>query len=208
MLRQEGMQNPQPDFEADESRRLLLEESDQVLEKVEQLRLAEARAVPASLRRAIAVLQARLGRQEPPPPPATLRAAHSMVFAVQQRLMAANPRNPGTRAHPGRAAGAPRMQAVRAGARWKVLTLPPRPAAGDPGLWLELADATVERALERWAYAQFHAVRAARENGQAGLELAVARVAWANYFELRSEAARLRLSLSGQRPAAPAARRL
>jgi hypothetical protein len=202
------MQSPEPDFQADESRRRLLEESDRVLEKVEQLRLVEASAVPQSLRRAIAGLQARLGRQDPPPPPATLRAAHSMVFAVQQRLMAANPRNPGTRAHPGRAAGAPRMQAVRAGARWKVLTLPPQPATGDPAQWLELVDATVERALERWAYAQFHAARAARENGQPGLELALARVAWANYYELSIEADKLRLSLSGRRPAEPGARRL
>jgi hypothetical protein len=201
------MQSPQQELQADESRRRLLEESDRVLEQVEQLRLAEARAVPQSLRSAIAVLQARLGRQDPPLPPATLRAAHSMVFAVQQRLMAANPRNPGTRAHPGRAAGAPRVQPVRPGATWKVLTLPPRPPAGDPDLWLELADATVERSLERWAYAQFHAVRAARENGQAGVELALARVAWANYYELRCEAERLRLSLRGRRPAEPEARR-
>jgi hypothetical protein len=201
------MRDALPELSPDEPRRRLLDESDLVLEAVEQLRLVDARAVPESLREAIASLQARLGRRDLPPPPATLRAAHSMVFAVQQRLMAANPRNPGTRAHPGRAAGSPRLQAVRPGASWKILTLPPRPATGDQAAWLELVEATVERALERWAYAQYQAARAAREHGQAGLELALARAAWTNYYQLSREAEELRLTLSGQRQAERAALR-
>lgn len=191
----------------DAGRRLLLGESDRLLEAVEDLRLAEAPRVPDSLGRAIAKLQARLGRKEPPLPPATLGAAHSMVFAVQSRLMAANPRNPRGRAHPGRPEGTPRMQALRLGARWKMLALPARPAGESEAAWLELIEATVERALERWAYAQHQASRAAREGGDARREVAVAGAAWSNYYQLMLEAERICLSLRSraQRPAVPAA---
>src|SRR6202163_208042 len=79
-------------------RRSLLAESDLLLDDVETLRLQDETEAPPSLREAIHTLQLRLGRRNPPVPPATLHAAHDLVFAVQQRLMAANPNHP----HPNR----------------------------------------------------------------------------------------------------------
>ncbi|HKC19709.1 MAG TPA: hypothetical protein VKE27_08755, partial [Candidatus Dormibacteraeota bacterium] len=70
-------------------RRIMLAESDLLLEDVETLRLEEKMEAPMRLREAIRALQIRLGRRNPPLPPATLDAAHDLVFAVQQRLMAA-----------------------------------------------------------------------------------------------------------------------
>ena len=64
-------------------------ESDGLLDDVEELHLEDRTEAPQPLREAIRALQIRLGRHDPPMPPATLRAAHDLVFAVQQRLMAA-----------------------------------------------------------------------------------------------------------------------
>ena len=167
-------------------------ESDQLLEQVEILRLLDHEEAPVTLREAIRMLQVRLGRIDPPLPPATLHAAHDLVFAVQQRLMAANPKHPGPNRHRGRAAGQPIVTRVHNEKLWKVLTLP-SPTSGEPDDdWLELVDATVERAWDRWCYAQQHALRAARARQQPVIALAVARMAWSNYWELREEAERIR----------------
>src|SRR5712692_513305 len=99
-------------------RRTLLVESDDLLDKVERLRLEDRRDVPRSLSEAIRCLQNRLGRPDPPIPPATLHAAHDLVFAVQQRLMAANPNNPQPNRHVGRPGGQPVVTVVRAWDRW------------------------------------------------------------------------------------------
>src|SRR5229473_1851182 len=85
-------------------RRSLMAESDSLLEDVERLRLEDRNEVPQQLREAIHSLQVRLGRADPPVPPATLHAAHDLVFAVQQRLMAANPKHPRPKQHAVRAA--------------------------------------------------------------------------------------------------------
>jgi hypothetical protein len=188
---------------AEQRRRRLLAESDALLDHVEQLRLEDETVAPERLRNAIRTLQIRLGRREPPPAPATLTAAHELVLAVQQRLMAANPRNVLPRSHPGRASGQPLMARIRGGARWKLLTLPPLPAAGPDHGWLALVDDTVERACDRWAYAQHQVTRAAREKVGVEAALAIARAAWRNYWELRLEADRLRLSLGAPAPTAP-----
>jgi hypothetical protein len=168
-------------------RRTLLAESDSILDDVESLRLEDHTEAPPPLREAIRALQVRLGRSDPPLPPATLHAAHDLVFAVQQRLMAANPNNPRPNRHAGRPGGQPVMTVVREDRLWKLLTLPPPNGAGDDE-WLELVECTVERAWDRWCYAQQHAVRAARERFKAQLALAVARTAWSNYWELHQEA--------------------
>ena len=47
---------------------------------------------------------------------------------------------------------------------------------------------TVERAFDRWCYAQQHAIRAAQEQFKPHIALAVARTAWSNYWELNLEA--------------------
>ena len=188
-----------PDEAAAESRRRsLLAESDALLDDVENLRLEDQAEAPARLREAIRALQIRLGRRNPPLPPATLDAAHDLVFAVQQRLMAANPNHPRPNRHVGRPSGQPVVTVVREDRRWKVLTLPPPPSSADEADWIAMVDCTVERAWDRWCYAQQQAVRAAREHFKAHLAVAVTRAAWSNYWELLQEAERIKERLRGQ----------
>jgi len=185
--------------EPEESRRrFLMAESDRLLEQVETLRLMDEEDAPNSLREAIRLLQVRLGRKDPPLPPATLHAAHDLVFAVQQRLMAANPKHPRPNRHRGRAEGQPIVTRVYDGRLWKVLALPTPPNGSADDEWLDLVDATVERAWDRWCYAQQHAVRAARSSHQPRTALAVARIAWANYWDLGEEARRIRSRLGAR----------
>jgi site-specific DNA recombinase len=126
-------------------RRSLMAESDGLLDDVERLRLDDHSEVPKQLRDAICALQVRLGRTDPPPAPATLHAAHDLVFAVQQRLMAANPKHPRPNRHAGRPGGQPVVTVLRDGGLWKLLTLPP-PGGTPDDAWLELVECTVERA--------------------------------------------------------------
>ena len=188
--------------QASETRRKsLLAESDVLLDDVETLRLQDKTEAPPRLREAIRALQLRLGRRNPPLPPATLHAAHDLVFAVQQRLMAANPNHPRPNRHTGRPSGQPVVTVVRDERVWKVLTLPSPLNGADDAEWLELVDSTVERAWDRWCYAQQHAVRAAREHFKAPVAVAVARAAWNNYWELLEEAERISERLRAQRRA-------
>ena len=195
---------------AESRRRTLMDESDRLLDEVESLRLADAEQATDSLRDAIRLLQRRLGRTDPPLPPSTLHAAHDLVFAVQQRLMAANPNNPRPNRHQGRPGGQPVMTRVRDEKLWKLLTLPPPNGAADDE-WMELVESTVERAWDRWCYAQQHAVRAARSRTRPVVALAVARTAWTNYWELHLESQairnRLRARPSSTRAGSPAAPR-
>jgi hypothetical protein len=191
-------------------RRSLMAESDSLLEDVERLRLDDRDHVPESLRDAIRSLQVRLGRTDPPVAPATLHAAHDLVFAVQQRLMAANPKHPRPNRHAGRPSGQPVITVVRDEGMWKLLTLPPPPGGFTDDGWLELVESTVERAWDRWCYAQQHAVRAAQEKYRPHIALAVARTAWANYWDLYVEAEeirrRLKVASSSRRGGSLAAR--
>ena len=173
-------------------RRSLLAESDVLLDDVETLRLQDETEAPPRLREAIHALQVRLGRRNPPVPPATLHAAHDLVFAVQQRIMAANPNLPNPNRHVGRPSGQPVMTRVADNRVWKVLTLPFPTNGATDAEWLELVDCTVERAWDRWCYAQQHAARAAREHFKAPIAAAVAQVAWVNYWELLMESERIR----------------
>ena len=185
-------------------RRLLLAESDLLLEDVEMLRLHDAVEAPLRLREAIRALQIRLGRRNPPVAPATVDAAHELVFAVQQRLMAANPHHPRPARHGDRPGGQPVFTVVRGDRRWKLLTLPPPTESGDQAEWLELVEATVERAFHRWCYAQQQAVRAARLRVHPSLAVAVASAAWSNYWMLVQDAERLPTA-GRERPAAGSA---
>jgi hypothetical protein len=182
-------------------RKALLAESDVLLDDVEHLRLSDKTNAPPRLREAIHALQLRLGRRNPPLPPATLEAAHDLVFAVQQRLMAANPKFPHPSRHQGRPTGQPIVTVVRANRTWKVLTLPSPPAGGDDNEWQEMIDSTVERAWDRWCYAQQHAVRAARDHFKAAIAVAIARAAWANYWELLEESEQISERLRGRQRA-------
>ena len=181
---------------AERQRRLLLAESDNLLDDVETLRLHDANEAPQRLREAIRALQIRLGRRNPPVPAGTLDAAHELVFAVQQRLMAANPHNPRPLRHLGRPSGQPIFTIVRDDRRWKVLTLPPPTSNGEDADWIELVESTVERAWDRWCYAQQQAVRAAKVRTHAHLAVAVAAAAWDNYWTLVQDAERIKSRLN------------
>jgi acetyl-CoA synthetase len=175
---------------AEDHRRRMLAESDRILEQVEELRLADQRLCPPLLAEAIRSLLLGLGRL-PADRPRTVRAAHHMVFAVQGRLMAANPRQPRPRAQPGRPTGVPRLTVLRQGGAWKFLALPPPPPGVEPAVvadWRHLVELTVGRALDRWACAQDQAVQAARARHGAGRAVHRAHAAWRNYWELRCEA--------------------
>jgi hypothetical protein len=197
------------DETAEGRRRSLMTESDSLLDDVERLRLDDRLDLPDTLRDAIRALQVRLGRADSAVAPATLHAAHDLVFAVQQRLMAANPKHPRPNRHAGRPGGQPVITVVRDGGLWKLLTLPPPPVGGADEAWLELVDSTVERAWDRWCYAQQHAVRAAQEGYKPQVALAVARTAWANYWDLYIEAdeirGRVRAAISARPPGSPGA---
>ncbi len=182
---------PEPD-ESDAHRRLLLRQADALLTRVEELRLARLRAVPEDLQLAVRGLQGAVGQLDHAPERFSVGGAQQAIFSIQQRLMSANPRRPAIRAHVGRAVGSPVLEPIRPGVEWKLLVLPPQPSSAAHGEhWRELVAATVERALERWFYAQHHALQAVREGEDAGAALVVARVAWNNYWELLEEAARL-----------------
>src|SRR2546421_1813228 len=120
---------PAPPAEAELVRRDMLAHADRLLDAVEELRLAQESSLPPTLREAIRSLQLRIGRAESSNP-RTVRAAQLLVFAVQQRLMAANPRHRRPHSHLGRASGTPRVTTTERGVEWKELTLPP---AAPPG---------------------------------------------------------------------------
>ena len=181
----------------------MLAQSDILLDDVEMLRLADATRAPLRLREAIRALQIRLGRRNPPPAPETLDAAHDLVFTVQQRLMAANPRNPRPVRHDGRPTGQPIVALVLDDRKWKLLTLPAPTSEGDDIEWLDLVDATVERAWDRWCYAQQHAVRAAKLRVRPRAAFAVATVAWENYWNLLQDAERIRDVINASRGRGP-----
>ena len=67
----------------------------------------------------------------------------------------------------------------------------PGPSPSGPDEWRLNVHATLERALDRWAYAQHHAAQAARDRSGAKQALARARTAWSNYWQLKEEAERL-----------------
>ena len=172
--------------EREVNRRRLLGEADRILDSVEELRLVDRRSVPPALAQAIEALQLRLGRRGTSP--STLASAHRLVLALEARLMGANPRVAATRVHTGRPAGQPVVRVLQGGLRWKLLTLPAPPVTGPSDAWLELLDATVERACERWMYAQERARRAAQDRRDTLASLGRARLAWTNYWELLLEA--------------------
>jgi hypothetical protein len=187
----EGDREDDPE-DGEARRRRMLAESDRLLDRVERLRLMEQHLLPAALSTAICSLQTVAGRAGGVQP-RTVNAAQQLLFSVQQRLMAANPRNPQPLAHPGRAAGASRVAHIGSGGvTWRFLSLPAPGGSRSEAEWRERVELTVERALDRWSYVQGRAVAAARARRPDALrELARARAAWSNYWELRCEAQRV-----------------
>ena len=163
------------------SRQALLARSDDLLDELEVLRLRDRLLTPAALRRRIEGLRsdARFPERSAP---RSLAAAHDLLLSMQQRWLNLNPRHPGV---------TPPGPPAPASDRWKHLPLPPCPPGGPDETWRHLARATVERAFDRWCWAQHHATRAAREGGDGPPALQRAAAAWTNYFQLRQEATRL-----------------
>lgn len=194
---------------AEVHRRRMLAESDSLLERVEELRLADRTVCPADLADDVRSLQLRLGRV-PADRPRTVRAAHHLVFAVQARLMAANPHHPRPRALADRPVGVPMLTVLGQGGAWKFLSLPPPPPAVEPAAvadWWQRVQLTVGRALDRWACAQDQAVRAARSREGAIGAVHRSRAAWRNYWELRCEVDRLMARAASPRRGAAAGHR-
>ena len=69
----------------------------------------------------------------------------------------------------------------------------------EPKFARSLVESTVERAWDRWCYAQQHAVRAARIHLRAQIALALAEAAWSNYWVLVQDAERIRERLIASR---------
>lgn len=186
----------EPDDDPAESRRRqLLALGDDLLDRVEDLRLQDRRAVPQDLRDRIRAYQLQLGRLQQPVP-GSAGPAHELLLSLQARLLAANPRNTTPRSHPGRGGGQPLMTVVQGGARWKVLTLPPLSSGQPREEWLELVDATVERARDRWEWALHQAQAVARGGHRWDSEWATSRAAWLNYWELLLDRDRVASRLS------------
>lgn len=175
---------------AERHRRELLATSDRLLAEIEEVRLARSHELPPLLRRRVRNLLVAMGHAERAVPP-SVRGVHHLLFAIQQRLMAANPRRPSSAAVLGRPAGMPAVSPIRPGLAWKVLGLPADPGAGRESPWFAMIEATVERAFDRWAYAHHHALRAARRRERVSAALALERVAWNNYWQLSEESARI-----------------
>jgi acetyl-CoA synthetase len=183
---------------AEVHRRRMLAESDALLGRVEELRLADAVGCPRDLADAVRSLLLRLGRV-PAQRPRSVRAAHHLVFLIQARLMAANPRHPQPRSLPDRPIGVPRLTVLRHGGAWKFLALPPPPQAAEAAAlddWLQRVQLTVSRALDRWQCAQDQAVHAARARRNPTRAVHRSRAAWRNYWDLRCEAERVRALVS------------
>jgi len=188
---------PSPSFgdpsgpEAARRRNLAL--SDELLNDIEELRLGDRQALSPQLRSRLQTLYLAVIGKSSDRTLKNLAAAHDFVLAVQHPLMAANPRISLSSSQGQRAPGQPFTVTMPVGGSWKLLTLPAVPDTGLTDEWFALVLATLERAWDRWAYAQHHAVTAARRRSRHARQ-AVARaiVAWSNYWQLMEEADRLR----------------
>jgi hypothetical protein len=175
------------------ARRRNLALSDELLNEIEELRLVDQQRLPSLLHGRIQSLHLAVIGKNSDRTLKNLSAAHDLVLAVQHPLMAANPRISMSSPQGQRAPGQPFTVTTSVGGSWKLLTLPAVSDAGLTDEWFALVVATLERAWDRWAYAQHHAVVAARRHSRYARQ-AVARavIAWSNYWQLLEEADRLR----------------
>jgi hypothetical protein len=154
------------------TRRQLLKFSDELLNAVEVRRLHDHDDVPSQLRDRIIRL-ATLVSDETMPAPTRLADAHRYLLALQERLL------PGATVL---------RRRVRGPHDWKNLELPPYAGEVTPD-WTELAQLTVERALDRWQFVNGRA-RTAGRRGDTAATLCLFResqAAWANYWRLAEE---------------------
>ena len=178
---------------ADARRREQLAASDALLDEIEDLNLLDRRPLPAEVRERIAALCLAVTGAPSESKLKTCVAAHDFVLALQEPLMAANPRTSATRPSGHRRPGQPITVRMPVAGTWKLLSLPAEPDGGFNEDWFVLAALTIERAWERWDYAQHHAAAAARRRSRSARQAAArAIIAWSNYWQLLEEADRLR----------------
>ena len=185
-----GLATAAPHNDADRRRKLAA--SDDLLNQIEELRLADCEVLPSSLRNRIAAFASAVGFSRPITRLISLGSAHDFVLDLQQPLMSANPAVPQPRSHPRCVEGQAVTVRVTDNAAWKLLPLPTVPGAGPDGDWFVMAAETIERAWHRWAWAQHHAIVAARSRVRAEAAVRRAIVAWANYWSLCEEVDRIR----------------
>jgi hypothetical protein len=165
-------------------RRRQLTITDHLLDEIEDLQLADRTAVPRSVAERLRQVQRELIDGPERSAPRNLRHAHNVVLALQGSLLAANPRYPRPRSHERRALGQPFQDHSAARTPWKLLALPPIPLNGVDPEWTTLAEATVERAFHRWAWAQHHATARPGGKYRALHPIARAMAAWTNCWQL------------------------
>ena len=175
------------------NRRSRLAASDELLDEIEELNLLDRRTLPSQVRDRITALHFAVTGARSESKLKTCVAAHDFVLGLQEPLMAGNPRTSTARPSGHQRPGQPITVRMPVGGPWKILSLPAERDGGFTEDWFVLAALTIERAWERWAYAQHHAVAAARRrNRNARQAAARAIVAWSNYWQLLEEADRLR----------------
>jgi hypothetical protein len=118
--------------------------------------------------------------------------AHDAVLSPQAPLLLRNPRCPRPPSYPRRGAGQPTRLTKGSATSRKALALPSVLADGIDDAWLELALVTVERAFDRWAWAQHHAARTAFKHQDVRQAVVLLLAAWSNYWQLAEELDRLR----------------
>lgn len=128
---------------SDDDRRRLLAATDHLLDRIEELRLADRVELPEPLRTRLAAVAASVDPRARPRVPTTLAGAHDQVFRLQTKLLRAS----------GTVQRAQQVQRRRtAPGDAARLFIPPRESAGNESDWLESVRLTVQRAQDRARY--------------------------------------------------------
>jgi DNA-binding winged helix-turn-helix (wHTH) protein len=167
----------------------LLTMSDNLLERIEQLRLQGLLRLPATLRHDLVQLADNVRGDEAEWVPRTTARAHHYVFDLQSALLNLRRWNASRRRGGG-------VANTRTGPGLRRLELPVRGEVGSEIAWAEAIRLTVRRANDRWSLLDAQAVATARlapmERARLGrLRAAQAEAARNNLDELRDEATRL-----------------
>jgi DNA-binding response OmpR family regulator len=151
---------------AEDDRRRLLRATDDLLERIEQLRLRELIQIPEQLQARVVQMATEIEGDAPRRTPVTLAAAHDYVFRLQRLLL----RVGGWRsAAPASASASPVPTSV------PLLSLPTRAGSETEAEWLEQVRLVLQRAHDRARYLDAQARAAQRVPGSRGETLAARR---------------------------------
>ena len=167
----------------------LLATSDNLLERIEQLRLQGLLRLPSALRYDLVHLAHNVRGDDAEWVPRTIASAHEYVFDLQSALL--NPRR--SKARPERGGGVAKSR-TSASPRW--LRLPVEGEVGSDIGWAEAVRLTVRRGHDRWTLLVAQAAASERllpdERSRLGpLRAAQAEAARSNLDELMEDATRL-----------------